>query len=374
MKFTELAEIVLEQRAEDGIRGIRSERHRHRLHLATAAFAGREVAEIERVEIIDWTREMSKKKAKDTRGDRTLSPESTKRSLAFLRAVFTVAVERGIRETNPCDGVRLKKRVDVRSTREKWSYLKPDEQRAFIEAPFEVIPEHDRLPILFSMYTGIRQGELSHNVLDDLHLDGPKPHIFVRFARKDLPPKNARMRTVPLIPQAIPVARRWLELLPEYAPHNPDRLIFPTRRGKRRGVGKPLERKKVDGKHVCTWLVAKQSVGLTRRFRWHDLRHTCGTSLLQGWWGRRWTLEEVREMLGHATVQQTEKYAHVAEETLHKAARETTPDVSAPASTKPKPQLELDFAPKVKAIVGPGLVRTLTFVVRAVREAIGGDS
>lgn len=365
MTFAELAVLVLAQRTEDGVRGIKSERHRYKLHVSKAAFINRELADIRRVDLIDWTREMSNKKARDSRGDRTLSRASVARSFALVRAVFATAIERGLIEVDPCDGVKLKKRAGASATKEKRTHLTPEEQSAFISGAS--IPEHHRLPILFSMYTGIRQGELSHNVLDDLQVEGPDPHLYVRFARPNLPPKNGKMRRVPLIPQAIPIARRWLEILPEYAPDNPDKLIFPTPLGKRRGVGKPLGRTKVDGKHVCAWAVAKQTAGLSRPFRWHDLRHTCGTSLLAGTWGRRWTLEEVREMLGHASVKQTEIYAHVAEETLRKAARETVETTT----TATKEQLAFDFSPRS---VGPGLVRSVLRAVRAVREAIRGAS
>jgi integrase len=50
--------------------------------------------------------------------------------------------------------------------------------------------------------------------------------------------------------------------------------------------------------------------GITRRVRWHDLRHTCASSLVAGWWGGRpWRLEEVREMLGHTSIKVTERYS-----------------------------------------------------------------
>ena len=52
-------------------------------------------------------------------------------------------------------------------------------------------------------------------------------------------------------------------------------------------------------------------------------RHTCGSSLVAGWWGRAWRLEEVRDLLGHSTVRVTEMYAHLAPSELSKAAAAT---------------------------------------------------
>jgi hypothetical protein len=57
--------------------------------------------------------------------------------------------------------------------------------------------------------------------------------------------------------------------------------------------------------------------------RWHDLRHTCAASLVSGWWGRQWRLEEIRALLGHGSLKATERYAHLADSALQQAAAET---------------------------------------------------
>lgn len=57
--------------------------------------------------------------------------------------------------------------------------------------------------------------------------------------------------------------------------------------------------------------------------RWHDLRHTCGASLISGWWGRAWRLEEIKELLGHKDIAITQRYAHLAKGALLTAADET---------------------------------------------------
>ena len=64
--------------------------------------------------------------------------------------------------------------------------------------------------------------------------------------------------------------------------------------------------------------------GITlRNVRWHDLRHTCASSLVSGAWGRPWRLEEVAKVLGHSSIQTTQVYAHLATSVVQEAAYAT---------------------------------------------------
>lgn len=320
LTFREHAAHVMARRAEDGIRGLTSERNRMTMHIAPSSFYDKPLDEIRGPEIRQWVRDMAKKKARDTRGDRTLSRGTIARSFALVSAVFADAVRDEIIATNPCTGVELPKRA-TEATKQKWSFLSLEEQQAFATCP--ELDEATRLTIQFAFYTGLRQGEQFHLLLEDLHIDGDHPHVYVRFGSKNAPPKSGKTREVPLVPQAVIVARRWLEVLPTFAPSNQEGLAFPTAVGTRRGVGKPLARVRVGGKYVDGWTAAKLAVGITRRLRWHDLRHSCASSLIAGWWGRRWSTEEVREVLGHSSITMTERYAHLGANTIREAARAT---------------------------------------------------
>ena len=55
---------------------------------------------------------------------------------------------------------------------------------------------------------------------------------------------------------------------------------------------------------------AQKRAGL-RRIKWHDLRHSCASSLVAGWWGEPWSLEQIKALLGHRSITTTERYAHL---------------------------------------------------------------
>jgi hypothetical protein len=102
--------------------------------------------------------------------------------------------------------------------------------------------------------------------------------------------------------------------------------MFPTpahpkapKKGGRGYVGGTLRQ---GGKTPKAWKRVKEAFG-ARKVWWHLLRHTAATSLLCGWWGRRWSLDEVAKMLGHSSVKVTERYAHLLDSELSKIAAET---------------------------------------------------
>ncbi len=97
-----------------------------------------------------------------------------------------------------------------------------------------------------------------------------------------------------------------------YASKNPLGLMFPTERGARR-TGLPRSWKKV----VEAFGVIPR---IGRKVWWPLLRHTCASSMVSGWWGMRWVLEEVSKVLGHTDVRTTQIYAHLAPSAMQQTA------------------------------------------------------
>ncbi len=278
------------------IRDADNDWNRWRTHVAGDRLSSINVRALKPAHIEAWLERLEEK---------ALAPQTRRNCLNLLRVVLRSAVKKHVCRSNPAIGIRVEGRSEPR-----WTYLTPGEQ----EKLYAAVEEPLRHLVAFAVGTGMRAGEVAALRLTDLHLEGDDPHALVRFGKcPDLPTKNGRPRSVPLFGVGLAAARAWLAALPYYARSNPRGLAFPGRDGGFRSEA-----------HVIlwgSWRAAQDAVG--RRFRWHDLRHTCASSLVSGWWGRRWSLEEVREMLGHSSISITQRYAHLAPSAVSRAARET---------------------------------------------------
>ena len=198
----------------------------------------------------------------------------------------------------------------------------------------------ERWIVAFAIGTGVRQGEQWCLHLEDVHVEGDEPHVAIRFGSWDpttnryRPPKGRagekRSRRVPLFGVALQAAKEWLKVLPSYAPENPHGLMFPTpaiekeegTSGRRHHDGGARR----DRKPPACWAKVVEGLGIIphigRKPWWHLLRHTCASSLVSGWWGQRWRLEDVRAVLGHTDIKTTQRYAHLAPDAVQAVAGE----------------------------------------------------
>ena len=312
---------VLDMREEDGIRDMSSERSRFRVHLERSSIANRLITSIQPVDLSDLQRAIARKFTADTCEPRKINRKTVLRVMSVVSAIFDVAVDRGIRADNPMAAVKFKKKQSEQATEDPWTWLTIDEQKQI--ATCQEIPEYARCLIMFAIGTGLRQGEQWNLELRDLQATGDAPQINVRFGSKGYAPKNGKIRTVQLFGVGLQAATRWLELLPSWAPDNEAGVVFPATRGGRRCKGAPSYCHPKTGRRLRLLPVWLKAAGITRPVRWHDLRHTCASSLISGVWGRRWSLEEIKEQLGHASISMTQKYAHLGETSLKRAASET---------------------------------------------------
>ena len=314
----------LDRRETSGVhRAIASERSTWKNHVSTAPFASWPLSDITRRDVKEWVEALSRKKAlapaawktgTPKRTNRTVSRQTVVHALNLLRKCLADAIDDELLHgDNPAKDVRVPKRP---STEEGWTYLTLEEIERLLTG--KRVPVAAQLLYTVAIYSGLRQGELWGLRWDDVRVDGPQPQVTVRYSHRG-PTKSGKVRHVPLLAPAREALRRWKDQCPK----SDEGLVFPTVTGCRRRKSdeagwrdRRIEKNVIEPGH-------KTLAGITRRVRFHDLRHTCASHLIMGTWGRAWRIEEVCAFLGHSDISVTQRYAHLSPDHLSKAAAET---------------------------------------------------
>lgn len=211
-------------------------------------------------------------------------PKSINNRLGVLGSMFTAAVRWKYADLNPVHEVRPMKVPDA-----VISFWTPDQSEAFLAAALRVRPGWHPF-FLCALRTGLRLGELVALQWGDLDLVKGQVHVRRSWTHGKLgTPKSGRSRIVPASPELVEAFKAHRHL-------NGD-LVFC------KPEGGYLDRNKV--KHpfwTCT-----RAAGLPE-IRIHDLRHTFASQLVM----RGVPLNAVKELLGHATIEMTMRYAHLA--------------------------------------------------------------
>lgn len=244
-----------------------------------------------------------------------LSKATVNRDLTALKACLSKAVEWGFLETHPLaklkpskldqgakprflaedEETRLRAALDARESRIRQERTNANRWRQ--ERSYAALPElddrfadHLKPMVLLSINTGLRQGELFRLAWENVDLGRAYLTIEGESA------KSGKTRHIPLNSEAAAVLAAWR------AQANPlNELVFPN------PDGKPFDNVKK------SWAAVLIAAGISE-FRWHDLRHHFASRLVMA----GVDLNTVRELLGHADIKMTLRYAHLAPE--HKAA------------------------------------------------------
>lgn len=317
-------EIYLARRAARGLASAAADDPWRWAIIAQADIGQMALSAIAPVHVAAFARALSQQKA--TRpgpgGQRVKTTRTVGRAhqlyvLALLRGAFKEAVLEGLIPSNPAAEVGVVAE-DQGEDLDEWTWLTLEEIAQVLCCA--QVPETHRLIFQVAIYTGLREGELWALRWERVTLDGPRPAVVVARSGKRATTKNKKVRTVPLLPAAREALRRaWL-----LQGRPAEGLVFPGATGGQRAHGD--DARWADQKKGRQGLVKgyKAIAGIERRVRFHDLRHTCASHLVQGSWGRAWRLEEVKEFLGHSSIVITQRYAHLADAALHAAAAGTT--------------------------------------------------
>jgi integrase len=185
---------------------------------------------------------------------------------------------------NPVEDVA---RPQLRPTFEVNVYT-PAEVLALIAA---VDGEQDKAMLLTAAFTGLRMGELIALRWRDIDLEHRVLRVRASWSGTELTlPKNGRVRSVPLAPQVVAVLQHL------DGGHALDALVFP-------GVeGHYLDRSALRRRYRKA-----QAAAALRPLRFHDLRHTFATTMIE-----RTSVRRVQEWMGHSDLHSTMKYLHYA--------------------------------------------------------------
>jgi len=318
-------------------RAIKTERSLWLTHVCAAEFIDWPLADVDRRAGKRWLEKLSRTKALAPRRGkggttthakttRFVSWQTRRQALILARQVLDCAVEDEIIAANPFADLTVTKPAGAD---EEWTFL--DLEEIALVTDGESIPEAERVAFTVAIYSGMRQGEMLGLLWPDVHLEGDRPHVVVRFSHRGRT-KNGRTRIVPLLGPARVALERWKRA----CPRSDEGLVFPTPRGCRRQRGddfgwadthvpqREIARLRAKGLSPAAIRPGWRSrAGINRHVRFHDLRHTCASHLVMGSWGAKWSLSEIASMLGHRDTSVTERYAHLGEDHLHRLASVT---------------------------------------------------
>jgi len=207
-----------------------------------------------------------------------VEPATVNREVACLKSLYNKAIEWGYVKANPVKGVRLFKEPPGRLR-----YLRPEE----VEKLLEVCPGHIRPIVVTALNTGMRKSEILTLRWADVDLNNRK--IMVTNT------KNNESRV-------IPINETLHEHLLALSEKSCGAYVFSDRNGHpfgdiKKGFSSALKRAGIED------------------FRFHDLRHTCGSHLVM----RGVDLRTVQQVLGHKQIRMTMRYSHLSPEHVQEA-------------------------------------------------------
>lgn len=362
MTVAEWGQRYLDERETDGIhRSVDRDRKRWNARIAESAIAKTYIDTLTPKEVRAWVKEQIKNPS--ARG--TKSAKSTiANALNLLRVALEAAVEAELIESNPARDVRL---PSMARDKEGWDWLRTDEMRRLLGSPAATAEQ--RRILTTAVFTGLRKGELWGLRWSDVDFERGELVVSKSYSG---PTKGGVVRRVPLLPPALEAIR---------AQERRCTLVFPTSdlrmRGRsdelfavqvrdytceicgklfsnarpsdccskecrkrrwyleQRGERPGARRSRADNMLKGSFASLLKAAGITRHIRFHDLRHTCASHLLQGTWApqfmdRALRLEEVQRWLGHRSIRTTERYAHLCDEAIRgrvkRASREPSPE------------------------------------------------
>lgn len=236
---------------------------------------------------------------------KTAMPRTINTRLGTLLRMFGLAVEWGIL-------VAVPRATFLKIPKDTPRFLSEPEAATLLEASTDLKRSDSlewRSMVLVGLRTGMRIGELRGLQWGDIDLERAIVNVRRtdpgRAAFESTSPKGGRGRMIPLTPDAIACLRERAEI--EKArlgkAFAPACWVWPA------GAWRGKERDGTRAQGGCINAITRFAVAAgLEDIGWHTLRHTYASWLVM----RGVSLRAVQELLGHASIKQTERYSHLA--------------------------------------------------------------
>lgn len=236
-----------------------------------------------------------------------LKPGSVNRVLNTLKSCFSKAIEWRLCTLSVSPAAGVSERYDPAKIDR---FLTHDEAQKLTEA---VQSSRNKMlfPIVgFLLMTGARRSEALHAQWS--HIDLNRKMWVVPLS------KSGKPRQITLSMKALTFLAQARKTSNAYPAAKMSPYVFPNLK-----TGKPFENL------FNSWDYARKRAGL-KDVRMHDLRHSFASALVNN--GH--SIYDVKELLGHSSVQTTQRYAHLSQDRLNQAT-ESVSDYFAISETRP---------------------------------------
>ena len=270
------------------------------------------MSEITALMVENWRKEQLAKGRK---------PSGINRKVTTLRGIFSRAIDWEIIEHHPLKKLkqlktdkkktprflsndeenRLRQALDQREKEKRskrisynrWCSERNREGRQELSGEFV---DYLKPMILTALNTGLRRGELFDLTWHQIDLSRRQLHVVGEGA------KSGQTRYIPLNEEACSILTHWKKQNTE------SHLVFPST-----ATGERLDNIQTSWENLVQMAELEYPVNHPLHFTFHDLRHTFASQLVM----KGANLYDVKELLGHESIETTQIYAHLAPE--HKA-------------------------------------------------------
>ena len=236
-----------------------------------------------------------------------IKPKSVNREMKLIIGILNYATKMRKIPRNPSLGFQhLKESVT------EMSFWEKDEAFSFLEYTSKLYPKNSPtrwiyLAYLLALNTGLRSGEIWGLQAGDLSRDGELLNVrrqWDRVLKNVRFPKSSKTRRVPCNQELRTELKEWFS----HKKLRDSDFVFQN------SIGKPICHDNFVKRNFRTDIKNSE----VRPIRFHDLRHTAGTLMIEA----GINVVTVQEILGHSDIKTTMRYVHVLGSSLRQASKQ----------------------------------------------------